>query len=81
MSVAINDAKQHALEAYPSESCGLIVAVNGRERYYRCTNKAESANEHFVIGGEDYAFAEDMGEVVGVVHSHPDERARPSVGD
>ena len=80
----LDDAKQHALEAYPSESCGLVVAVGKRkkkQKYVRCTNLAGKGDRHFVIGAEDYAAAEDMGEVVGVIHSHPDETARPSPAD
>lgn len=73
--------REHALVEYPRESCGLVIITKGRERYYRCVNKAKTPSEHFIIGAEDYAFAEDMGEVVMVVHSHPDVPARPSEGD
>jgi proteasome lid subunit RPN8/RPN11 len=71
----------HAGEAYPKESCGLIVATAAGEQYLRCTNKAATASEHFVIAAEDYAAAEDQGELLAVVHSHPDAPATPSDGD
>lgn len=80
----LDDAKQHALDEYPNESAGLVVAVGTKrkkQKYVRCTNTATSKNEHFVICAEDYAAAEDLGEVVGVIHSHPDETARPSPAD
>lgn len=79
----LDDAKQHALEAYPQESCGLVVVAGkkGKQKYVRCTNAAVSKSEHFTIGAEDYARCEDMGEVVGLIHSHPDETARPSQAD
>lgn len=72
---------EHAQSEYPRESCGLVLIAKGRERYYRCTNKATTPSEHFIIGAEDYAFAEDQGEITAVVHSHPDVPARPSEGD
>lgn len=71
----------HAQSCYPNESCGLVVAVNGKAKYLPCTNRARTPSEHFVISGEDYAFAEDMGEIIAVVHSHPDVASRPSEGD
>lgn len=77
----LDNAKAHALEAYPLESCGLVVAIGKKQKYVRCKNLAETKSEHFVLGAEDYARCEDMGEVVGVVHSHPDEAARPSPAD
>ncbi len=77
----LDDAKQHALEAYPDESCGLVAIVGKKQQYVRCTNLATSKNEHFMLGAEDYARVEDMGEVVGLVHSHPNDSARASVAD
>lgn len=72
---------RHALAEYPREACGLVVRVNGRRRYVRCRNLARDPSEHFRIDPEDYAAAEDLGEVVAVVHSHPDAPARPSPAD
>jgi len=40
-----------------------------------------SKTEHFKITGEDRADAEDMGDVVACVHSHPGYPARPSEAD
>lgn len=71
----------HALEEYPREACGLVVIVKGRERYWPCRNIASTPSDHFTLEAEDYAVAEDAGEVVMVVHSHPDVAERPSEGD
>jgi len=73
--------REHALAEYPRECCGLVVVVKGRERYYRCVNKARTPSEHFIIGADDYAFAEEVGEIMAVVHSHPDCAARASEAD
>lgn len=71
----------HAIAEYPRESCGLVIVSDGVERYWPCVNRATSRADHFIISPEDYANAEDAGEVVAVVHSHPDATAKPSDGD
>lgn len=71
----------HAIAEHPREACGLVVAQDGRETYARCRNVASTPSEHFVMSAEDYARAEDLGEIVAVVHSHPGAPARPSAAD
>jgi len=71
----------HAVEDYPQEACGLIVVRKGKERYVRCRNLSSAPGEHFVLSPEDYAAAEDAGEIIAIVHSHPDVPARPSDAD
>ncbi|MGN5788087.1 C40 family peptidase, partial [Pseudomonas aeruginosa] len=50
-------------------------------RYVACRNAAGSPSELFVIDHLDWCAAEDQGEVLAFVHSHPDVPARPSMGD
>jgi proteasome lid subunit RPN8/RPN11 len=65
----------------PKEMCGVIHVVKGRKRFYACSNIAATPDEHFVMDPADYAAAEDLGEIVAVVHSHPTTRPVPSAAD
>lgn len=73
--------EQHALAEYPRECCGLIIRENRKQLYVPCRNTAATPSEHFRLAPEDYAAAEDRGEVLAVVHSHPDHSAMPSDAD
>jgi proteasome lid subunit RPN8/RPN11 len=77
----LNEIRAHGVAEYPREACGLVCVVKGRERYIRCRNLAATASEHFILAKEDYADAADQGEIIAVVHSHPDVSARPSEAD
>lgn len=72
--------RAHAVAEYPRECCGLVVMVDGKETYRPCRNTAQGS-EHFVLAAEDFAAAADAGEVIAVVHSHPDYPPTPSEAD
>ncbi len=74
-------AQDHAIGCYPNESCGLIVGTTDGERYVACNNSHDKPSEHFMLSGEDFAEAEELGEVVAVVHSHPNASGNPSDAD
>ena len=73
--------ERHALAEYPKECCGLLVRAGRKEFYVPCRNTASTPSEHFRLAPEDYAAAEDRGQVLAVVHSHPDYPATPSDAD
>ncbi len=67
----------HALAESPRECCGLIV----NNTYIPCKNLAESPFENFILCPQDFAEAEDAGEVQTIVHSHPFANPAPSQAD
>ena len=58
----------HALEESPRD--GLVVVVKGRERYWRCENLSNDG-DFFVLSPDDYADAEEAGEVTAVFPATP----------
>lgn len=75
------DIANHLESEYPKEGCGLIIVAKGKHRYVPCRNISDTPLHNFVIDPEDYAKAEDMGEIVTVVHSHVNQGVLMSEGD
>ncbi len=75
------DIRRHAAAEYPKECCGLVINLLGRDQYFPCANIAKEPKEEFVMCPNDMTDAMDLGEVVAIVHSHPDATSRPSEYD
>lgn len=75
-----DEIRQHALDEAPRESCGVIIELGGTKEYIRCRNVSDD-EDGFLIYPHDYADAEDRGEIVAIVHSHPNGNAEMSPAD
>ena len=74
-------ALAHAKEQDPKESCGLLLNIRGKERYYPCRNLSMTNHQCFIIDPEDYVKADNTGEITAIVHSHPVTPPIPSQAD
>jgi len=74
-------ALAHAKEQDPKESCGLLIEIKGKEKYYPCKNLSNWSNQCFIIDPVDYAKAEDTGKILAVIHSHPTTQPIASQAD
>ena len=74
------DISTHAKADMPRECCGLVIIFKGRQQYVPCRNMADG-NDNFLLNPEDFSSAEDKGEVVAIVHSHPTLPPNPSSAD
>ena len=75
------EALEHAMQQQPIEACGILAVVKGREKYFACGNIAEDPIEGFCIDPDDWVVAEEEGEPIAIVHSHPDCSTDPSPVD
>lgn len=76
----IEEIEKHFEEWYPREGCGLLVVVKGKLEWVPCNNVA-SEEDDFVIDSQQYIEASLKGDIVAVVHSHPDASCEPSQSD
>ena len=74
-------ALAHAKDQDPKESCGLLIEIKGKEKYYPCKNLSNWSNQCFIIAPIDYAKAEDTGKILAVIHSHPTTQPIASQAD
>ncbi len=73
----VSAAKAHAREAFPNESCGIVVGG----KYMRCRNVADDPTQDFVIHPQDQRNAMLTGEMQAIIHSHPNGPLHPTKAD
>ena len=76
-----DQALAHAKEQDPKESCGLLLNIRGKEKYFPCENLSITSHQCFIINPEDYIKADELGDIIAVVHSHPFTPAIASEAD
>ena len=71
---------EHAGRESLRECCGLILIRKGKQSYFPCRNIAVGTDQ-FTIDPEDYANAEEAGDIVAIIHSHVNLSPKPSQAD
>ena len=64
------EALVHAKDQDPKESCGLLLNIRGKERYFPCKNLSITHHQCFIIDPEDFK-GKIIQKITGVIHSHP----------
>lgn len=64
--------RQHVASEYPKEACGLIIQSGNTQKYICCRNIADNPTETFTMSPEDKKATEALGEIIMIIHSHPD---------
>lgn len=66
---------------YPKEACALVVMNGRKQQVIPCNNDHEKPEDYFSISGQAWADAEDIGQVVMLLHSHTGDGSRPIASD
>lgn len=64
--------RAHVAAEYPNEACGVVVQAGQAQQYIPCRNISAMPTEAFTISPEDKLAASQRGEIIMVIHSHPD---------
>tara|TARA_R100000278_G_scaffold933_3_gene2054 strand:- start:1900 stop:2598 length:699 start_codon:yes stop_codon:yes gene_type:complete len=75
------EALLHAKKEDPKESVGVLLNIKGKEKYFPCRNLSMNQNQCFILDPEDYVKADNLGEIIAIVHSHPITPPEPSEAD
>lgn len=76
----LTDIEEHFKQEYPREGCGVLAVVKGKLRWFPCTNVATDEDD-FILDSSEYLKLLRTTDIVGIVHSHPDAPATPSISD
>ncbi|MDX2074709.1 MAG: C40 family peptidase [Alphaproteobacteria bacterium] len=70
----------HAAQEFPRECCGLLINDGGKEIYWPCRNMAVKT-DNFQLHPQDYLAGEKRGQIMAIIHSHPNGSPEPSQAD
>lgn len=68
----LDSIKKHVDSEYPNEACGFIIDTGKKQIYLPCKNISDNPKAHFLISPEEQLAAEKQGEIIMIIHSHPD---------
>lgn len=74
-----NEVVAYLKTCYPQEGCGFLVGTKEKMIFVPVKNEHHDPQNHTRVTGWD--IAEDLGEVIAFVHSHPDASCEPSEAD
>ena len=63
----------HAKREDPKESCGLLLNVKGKEKYFPCRNLSMTDHQCFIIDPEDYIKADNTNATADNTAEFPQE--------
>lgn len=66
---------------YPHEACGFIISTGNKSALIETRNDSPYPKTEFLINPDEYSRAEDMGEIIGIWHTHTDGTNTPSEAD
>ena len=76
----IEEIQQHFEASYPREACGIIGIVQGKKKWFPCTNVAENEDD-FILSSDEYFEIVKQCDIFAIVHNHPDASNEPSPAD
>jgi proteasome lid subunit RPN8/RPN11 len=68
----MNAIREHVKAEYPREACGVVVQIGSAQEYVRCRNISDTPTDSFTMSDDDLHAAESQGDVLMIIHSHPD---------
>lgn len=79
----IKEILTYCKTAEPNEACGFVILSYQKSEpvFLACENVAVDPENYFEISPDDFIRAEQQGEIVAVVHSHPNGEMRLSIAD
>lgn len=68
--------KKHVEAHGDKEACALVIQKGRKQQLILCENTHPDPSNYFRVSAEEWASAEDKGDIVAVMHSHPGDGAR-----
>lgn len=77
----IQQFKEHAIAVWPDEACGYVLQVGDAQEYFPCENVSTEPHNEVKVPAAVQLLARERGEILAVLHSHPNGQLYPSAAD